>query len=63
MRFVRMTMATMLVLALGACVVAPAPYPAYGYDYGYPGYVAAPPIVVSGGWGWHGGGWEHGRRW
>jgi hypothetical protein len=59
----RLTIAAAALLALGGCVVAPAPYgyPAYGYA---PGYVAAPPIVVGGGWGWgwHGGGWGH-RRW
>jgi hypothetical protein len=58
----RLIIAAFTLLALGGCVVAPAPYgyPAYGYA---PGYVAAPPIVVAGGWGWHGGGWGYGRHW
>jgi hypothetical protein len=59
----RFTIAMATLLALGGCVVAPAPYGYPGYGYA-PGYVAAPPIVVSGGWGWgwHGGGWG-GRHW
>lgn len=61
-RLTRLTIAAAALLALGGCVVAPAPY-LYGYPaYGYaPGYVAAPTVVVGGGWGWgwgwHGGGW------
>jgi hypothetical protein len=51
---------------LGGCVYSPyAGYPGYGYGYG-PAYVAAPTVVVGGGWGccwggwgWHGGGWRH----
>jgi hypothetical protein len=60
----RLTIATAALLALGGCVVAPAPYgyPAYGYA---PGYVAAPPVVVGvgGGWGWRHGGWGYGHHW
>jgi hypothetical protein len=60
----RLTIAVAMLLALGGCVVAPAPYGYPGYGYA-PGYVAAPPIVVGfgGGWGWHGGGGGYGRRW
>jgi hypothetical protein len=54
MRLVRITMAAMLALTLGACVVATAPYPAYSYGYPVydgPGYVAGPTIAIGGGWG------------
>ena len=38
------------------------PYPAYGYPYpAYGAYVAAPTVVIGGGWGW-GGGWGY-RGW
>jgi hypothetical protein len=50
---------------LGGCVYDPyAGYPGYGgYAYGYgPAYVAAPTVVVGGGWGWgRWGGWGWGR--
>lgn len=51
------------------CIVAPAGYPAYGYEpappaygpvYGPPVVVAPPPVVIGGWWGWRGG-WH--RRW
>ncbi len=45
-------------LALSGCVAYPAPgY--YGYGYGAPAYVAAPPVVIGVG----GGGWWGGRGW
>jgi hypothetical protein len=56
----RLAIATAALLALGGCVVAPAPYgyPAYGYAPA-PAYVAPAPVVVGvgggWGWGWHGG--------
>ncbi len=62
---VRLLFGMVLILTLSACVVAPGPcpyggYPGYGYAPGYygPAYVAAPPIVIGGGWGW---GWHHWR--
>jgi hypothetical protein len=60
---VRFAIAALALVSLSGCVVAPAPYGYPGYGYA-PGYVAAPPIVVGGGWGWgrgYGGG--YGRRW
>jgi hypothetical protein len=62
---IRLIIAAASILALTGCVVAPAPYPAYGAGYGYgypgygyPGYVAGPTVEVGvGGWG-RGGGWH-----
>jgi hypothetical protein len=53
---IRILLAPLSITALSGCVVAPAPYPySYGYAPGYygygPGYVAAPAVVVRGGWG------------
>jgi hypothetical protein len=44
-------------VSLAGCVYYPSGY-GYGYAPGYysPGYVAAPPVVIGGGWGWWGGG-------
>jgi hypothetical protein len=56
MLHMRLALAAASLLILTGCVVAPAPY-GYGYAPGYygPAYVAAPPIVVGG--GWRGGRW------
>jgi hypothetical protein len=64
MRPMRLAIAVISILTLSGCVVAPEPYPySYGYGPGYygygPGYVAAPAVVVGGGWG----GWGGGGRW
>jgi hypothetical protein len=65
MAHARLLFGLVLILTLSACVVAPGPYqygayPGYGYAPGYygPAYVAAPPVVIGGGWGW---GWGRGR--
>ncbi|WP_144111860.1 hypothetical protein [Paraburkholderia sp. BCC1886] len=56
----RLLLATLFVLGLGGCVVAP---PGYGYGYapayGYaPGYYAAPSVDVGIGIGGGHGGWH-----
>jgi hypothetical protein len=49
-----------IAIGLSGCVVYPSS-PGYGYGYyAAPAYYA-PPVVISGGWGW-GGGWGH-RGW
>jgi hypothetical protein len=64
----RPALLALALLGLGGCVYYPGygyypatTYPAYGYPaYGYyPGVAYAGPVVVGGGWGWHGGGWWH----
>jgi hypothetical protein len=47
---------------LAGCVAYPA-YPGYAYGYG-PGYYQSAPVVVGGwgGWGWHHGWRDDGRR-
>ncbi len=56
-KFLRVTAASLALLALGGCVVAPPP-PTYGYGYGYapPAYYYGPPVVVGFGFG---NGWDH----